>query len=101
MLSSSSRANDGTLGLLKATVRESHGAALVFAGGKGWVSASLVERNAVGIHAQDGSALSEADAPPEEIPEGAVVITTSTRFVENASRVGTGIVPLPDALPVD
>jgi hypothetical protein len=89
------------LHLDRSVVRESHGAALVFAGGKGWVSASLVERNAVGIHAQDGSSLSEASSPPEEIADGAVVITTTTRFVENASRIGTGVVPLPDALPVD
>jgi hypothetical protein len=81
--------------------RGAHGAALVFAGGKGYVADSLVERNAVGIHVQDGSSISEANAAPESLDEGAVVITTTTRFVENATRVGTGVVPLPEPMPLD
>lgn len=89
------------LRLDRTVVRNAQGAALVFAGGKGSVDASLVEHNAVGIHVQDGSELSESDAVPVDLDDGAVVVGRSTLFVENATKVGQGQLALPQPLPLE
>lgn len=89
------------LRLDRSVIRHASGAALVFAGATGAVDASLVEHNAVGIHVQGGSALAEADAVPGDLADGAVVVTRSTTFLENETKVGQGELPLPQPLPLE
>jgi hypothetical protein len=90
--------DDSVLRLDHTVVRNAKGAALVFAGGRGAISDSLIEMNSVGIHAQDGSELSEADVAPAEPEADAVVIAKSTRFQDNATKIGQGVLPLPQPL---
>jgi hypothetical protein len=89
------------LRLDKTVIRNAKGAALVFAGGTGAITASLIEKNAVGIHAQDGSVLSEADEVPADLADQSVVVARSTRFEDNATKVGQGVLPLPQPLPFE
>jgi len=58
------------------------------------VVGGAVRGNVVGVHVQSSSFLSESDAPDELAP-GEVRISTSTRFEDNGTRVGSGVVPLP------
>jgi hypothetical protein len=92
---------DATLRLDRTTVRNAKGAALLFAGSTGAISASLIEDNAVALHAQDGSELVEADEAPAELVEHAVVVTRSTVFKDNETRIGQGVLPLPQPLPLN
>jgi hypothetical protein len=59
------------------------------------ISHSDVRDNAVALHVQDGSALTEVDTLPATIGPTDVVVTGDTLFVGNAARLGTGEVPLP------
>lgn len=79
-------------------VERQTGVGLFYAAGGGSVSRSLVRANAIGAHVQEGSSLLEADAPPEAPPELELVITKDVRFVENATRTGSGELPLPKGL---
>ena len=90
-----------TLRFDRSVVRNAKGAALVFAGGAGAIGASLIEHNAVGIHVQDGSELAESDELPAEVADHSVTVTRSTRFLENETRIGQGVLPLPQPLPLD
>jgi hypothetical protein len=68
---------------------------LAFDDAGGLLEGCLVDDNAVGVHAQHGTTLVEALTSPGEASPGALVVTHDTRFVENASKVGSGEVPVP------
>jgi hypothetical protein len=89
------------LRLERTVIRNAKGAALVFAAGTGSVNASLIERSSVGVHAQDGSELSEVDDVPADLADRSVVIGRSTRFVENGTKVGQGVLALPQPLRIE
>ena len=72
------------------------GIGLAVDGGRALVDGVTIARNAVGVHAQNGSFLVEADdADAESLGDGEVRVASTTRFSSNATRVGSGIVPLP------
>ena len=72
------------------------GIGLAVDGGRGLVDGVVIARNGVGIHAQNGSFLVEADdADADSLGDGEVRVASTTRFSSNATRVGSGIVPLP------
>ena len=75
--------------------RNSAGVGLAFSDSTASVFGTYVARNAIGIHAQDGSTLREVDAPEDEIPAGDIVVGSDTQFEGNASRVGSAALPLP------
>lgn len=58
------------------------------------VRRSFIRGNAVGIHVQDAVLEEVPDAP--DLTPGEVLVTTDTRFVDNGTRVGSGVLPLPD-----
>ncbi len=72
------------------TGSKSIGVAVAVAGAT--MTKSTVSRNAVGVHAQGGTALQEGDG---EGDGRILLVSPTTRFVENGTRVGSGIVPLP------
>lgn len=83
------------LGLTDAFVVGSAQVGVAVSASAATLSHSDVRDNAVALHVQDGSALSEVDALPAAIGPTDVVVTGDTLFVGNAARLGTGEVPLP------
>ena len=64
---------------------------VAFSASSGLIEASLLDHNPVALHLQDGSAL--VASPSDDL--SSVYVSEDTRFVENATRLGSGIVPLP------
>lgn len=87
-----------TFSISRSVVERQGGVGLFFASGGGLVSGSLVRDNSVGAHVQDTSTLLEIDALPEEVPGEELLVTKDTFFVGNATRIGTGVLPLPTPL---
>ena len=54
-----------------------------------------VARTAAGLSAQDGSAVEELASTPATLGTRQVVVTTSTQFVDNQSKLSAVTVPLP------
>ena len=88
----------GSLVVDDVTVRRCAGVGLVFDGASGTVRASRVTDNAVGIFAQNGSTLLQVATVPEAPVEGQVAVSADTVFTDNATRVGSGVVPIPAPL---
>jgi hypothetical protein len=80
-------------------VRRSAGVGLAFSRSAAVVSATTIADNAVGIHAQDGSMLVQVDVPPSQPTASTVSVSADSTFEGNATRIGSGTVPLPDPLP--
>jgi len=77
------------------TITDSKGIGLAVASAGAFVGHSTISRNAVGIHAQEGTTLTTGDVPGDPL---ACVVSSDTSFVDNATRVGSGVVPLPMVL---
>jgi hypothetical protein len=71
---------------------------LIFSGSSGRVAGALVAANVVGIHAQDGSMLEEVETLPGAAAPLMVRVKSTSRFVGNASRVGSGFIPVPSPI---
>ncbi len=78
--------------------RDNAGVGLVFSDATASVSGSFVARNAVGIHAQDGSILQELPEVTGLPDAHAVAVDAKTRFDGNGAKVGSGVVPLASPL---
>lgn len=59
------------------------------------VRRATISNNTVGVHAQDGSSLSEGDG---DIDPRILKISTDTRFINNATKAGNALVAIPDVL---
>ncbi len=68
---------------------------LVFDGANAIVTSSRVRGNAVGIQVQHDSTLAAGATAPESPDPGVVFVSDDSEFIENATRVGSGDVPLP------
>lgn len=91
---------DGVVLRLTSTrVSRAKGAALVFAAASGIIDRSVIADNAVGLHVQDGSYLDETDRAPTAPEQGAVVVS-ATELSGNETKIGQGVLPLPDPLPL-
>ena len=77
------------------TITGSKGIGLAVASAGAFVHHTIISRNAVGVHAQDGTTLTEGEAAGDA---RALVVSKDTSFVDNATRVGSGVVPLPKVL---
>ncbi len=86
--------------VLEATsVIDNPGIGVAADGGRALLGGTSIARNGVGIHAQGGSFLVERDdADVDSLGDGEVRVAPSTRFTSNATRVGSGEVPLPSAV---
>jgi hypothetical protein len=63
-------------------------------GGQAFVRGGTLAKNAVALHAQNGSMITQSDAD-SDLTAGEMRISTTTRFVANDSRVGSGVIVLP------
>lgn len=84
--------------LTDSEVRHSAGIGVALAGSSAIISGCTIADNAVGIHVQDGSTLSQVVTVPKEPSGLSVEVSEDTKFEGNATRVGNGVVPLPDPL---
>jgi hypothetical protein len=80
------------------TIGSSEAIGIALASATGSIADSIVWNNPVAAHAQDGTRLREA-TPGDEPPE-TFTIATSTQFLKNSTRLGSGTIPLPDAIGV-
>ncbi|MDB4944786.1 MAG: hypothetical protein JWP97_4320 [Labilithrix sp.] len=87
-----------SVSLSDVTVRRCASVGLVFDGSAGVVRASHIDDNAVGIFAQNGSELQQVDVAPDAATPGVVAVTADTSFTGNVTRVGSGVVSVPDPL---
>ncbi len=78
------------------SVRGNAGVGLVAAGAAATVVDGKLEANLVGLQAQDGSSVQEVDEVLEPVGVTEVLVTATTVFVDNATRLGAGSVPLPE-----
>jgi hypothetical protein len=62
------------------------------------ITRSLVARSTIGINVQAGTSLETGDVPPASPVALACFVTNDTRFVDDQTRVGSGLVPLPAPL---
>ncbi|HSO31066.1 MAG TPA: hypothetical protein VLT33_01085, partial [Labilithrix sp.] len=88
----------GTLALDDVTVRRCASVGLVFDASSGTVRASRVTDNAVGIYAQGGTELQQVEVVPDAPVDGQVSVSADTVFAGNATRVGSGVIPVPAPL---
>ncbi|MBX3186732.1 MAG: right-handed parallel beta-helix repeat-containing protein [Labilithrix sp.] len=72
------------------------GVGLVADGGQAFVRGGLFARNAVAVHAQNGTTITQSDVAPADLGGGEMRISSSTRFAENGTRVGSGLIELPN-----
>jgi hypothetical protein len=79
----------------RCTITGSKGIGVAVSAAGAFLHHTTVSRNAVGLHAQDGTALVEGESAGDA---RAFVVSTDTRLVENQTRVGSGIVALPNVL---
>lgn len=87
--------SSATFSISRSIVERQPGVALFCAAGGAVIGGSMVRDNAVGAHVQEGTGLAEAESAPETVPEQELVVTKDTLFVGNATRVGSGSLPLP------
>jgi hypothetical protein len=88
-------ATGGSSIIIRATEVRDNQIGLAFNSASGVVASCLIQNNQVGIHVQDGSTLATAPSPPDETTPKVVLVTDDSRFVDNATRIGSGVVPLP------
>ena len=71
--------------------------AIALAGCTASIKGTTLSRNAVALQVQDGSFIVESDDDPTTSPLGAgeVRISADTKLVDNVTRIGNGIIPLP------
>lgn len=82
----------------RSVIEKNTGIGVAFAGATASMRGSLVRDNAVGIHVQEGSVLEGGAEAPSPLAPLVVFVTDDTRFDGNTTRVGSGLVPLPDVL---
>ncbi len=88
-------ATGGSSVIIRATEVRDNQIGMAFNSATGIVASCLIQHNQVGIHAQAGSTLATAAMAPEEPSPKVVLVTDDSRFVDNATRIGSGLVPLP------
>lgn len=79
-------------------IRRSAAVGIALANTAAVVSKSVVADCSVGIHVQDGSTLLQVDTPSAAPSGRNVEVTSDCRFEGNATRIGSGTVPLPEPL---
>jgi|GEM_PF-2225625 len=91
---------DARIELDGVAIFDNPGVGLVSDGGQAAVRGGVFARNAVALHVQNGAAITQSDVPATDLGAGELRVSTTTRFVANATRVGTGEIALP-AAPID
>jgi hypothetical protein len=76
-------------------ISNSAGVGVVIDRARATLSGTYVLSNAVGIHVQGGTALVERDTVPAEPVDGEAVVATDCVFSDNATKIGSGTIPVP------
>jgi hypothetical protein len=85
--------SDGSVGTLTRTIIDrADGVALVGSASSASFVSGTLRANTVAVQAQRGSKILEAEAPAESLE---IAISKKVRFIDNATRVGLGELPLP------
>ncbi|MEO8875204.1 MAG: right-handed parallel beta-helix repeat-containing protein, partial [Polyangiaceae bacterium] len=87
--------NDSPSTITTTTLRHGQGSALAASASGARVTKSAFLDNSVGVYVQDGASLVEGNGTGDPMT---VAISSDTVFDGNATRVGSGAVPLPEAL---
>jgi hypothetical protein len=87
----------GRVDLKSTEVSQSGAIAIAVDNAAATVSACTIANNPVALQVQDGSMLQEVQSIPMTVGPTDVLVTDDTVFSNNATRVGTGSVPLPEA----
>lgn len=87
----------GRLDLKKSQVLNASTIAVIVAQGAATIESSLIAHNPVALQVQNGSMLQQVPELPMTVGPLDVLVTDDTLFDDNATRVGTGDVPLPEA----
>lgn len=77
--------------ILRTTILSSKSVGVAFASGSGLLDDSVLANNTVAMHAQGGSTLAETGEPRPLF----VLVSATTRLIENGARLGSGLVPVP------
>ncbi len=80
--------------LTDVVIYDSEAVGLISDGGSALVRGGTFARSLVALHAQNGASIAQSDATGD-LAAGEVRISSTTRFVDNASRIGNGIIPVP------
>ncbi len=72
------------------------GAAIAVAAANASLTKSVVARSAVGVHVQGGAELISTDFVPAKAEGFACFVSNDTRFVDIQTRVGSGVMALPN-----
>ncbi len=86
---------DGSIVFTRGVIEQSTGIAAVYAEGAGVLDGARVVRNAIGLHAQDGSTVEELATAPGSLGARQVAVTSSTRFEDNQAKLSAVTVPVP------
>ena len=86
---------DASLLMRGGALQSNAGIGAVFAEGAGLLDAVRISRQVVGLHAQDGSTVEELATAPATLGPRQVVVTRSTGFFDNESKLGGSVVPVP------
>jgi hypothetical protein len=90
---------DARVVLVSTAITGNPGIGVAVDGARALLDGAVLARNGVGIHAQGGSFLvARDDVDDGTLGDFEVRVTSGTQFVENQTRVGSGITPLPDPL---
>jgi Right handed beta helix region len=87
-----------SVGMSSSFFRNSLGVALAYSNAAGIVDGTLVQNNPIGIYV-NGSNLEQVDALPSWPSPLQVMISSSTQFVDDATRVSSTELPLPKLVP--
>lgn len=86
---------DGTMVVLKSTIILANRIGVAFESSSATLTDVLVQKNAVGIHVQGRSQLQTSVVAPEAPIPDLVTVTDDSRFLDNETRIGSGLVALP------
>lgn len=88
----------GVVALQRCRIANNDAAGLAFVDTRAAVAGAVVTKNGIGIFVDETSALSEASSASLPESPATVVVDSSTVFVDNATRVSGGSVPVPRIL---
>lgn len=86
--------SSGRAELADTAIYDHPGVALVSDGGQAIVRGGVIARSSVAVHAQHGASISQSDAT-DELADGELRISSTTRFVDDETRIGSGVLALP------
>ena len=89
--------DNASLSLMQSAVRDNAGVGLAFEAAAARIDDVVVLHNKIGIYAS-GATLNDVSTTPSDLPPNQIFVSSSTRFVDNATRVSSDDIPLPEVI---